>query len=51
MSVDFVMSLDLNDEEKKTIYFNDSDLVSNLTEFRLRLVEIHEEKVRISKNK
>lgn len=50
VSVDFVMSLDLNDEEKKTIYFNDSDLVSNLTEFRLRLVEIHEEKVRISKN-
>lgn len=50
VSVDFVMSLDLNDEEKKTIYFSDSDLISNLTEFHLRLVEIHEEKVRISKN-
>jgi len=40
----------LNNEEKKTIYFSDSDLISNLTEFHLRLVEIHEEKVRKSKN-
>jgi len=50
VSVDFVMSLDLHDEENKTIYFNDSDLISNLTEFHSQLVEIHEEKIRISKD-
>lgn len=32
VSVEFVMSLDLHDEENKTIYFNESDLISNLTE-------------------
>ncbi len=42
------MSLNLNDEEKKTIYFNDSDLISNLTEFHSQLVDIHEEKLRMS---
>lgn len=50
VSIEFVMSLNLNDEKKKNIYFDNSDLVSNLKEFYSQLVNIHEEKLRMNKD-
>lgn len=50
VSVELVMSLDLSDEEKRTIYFNDSDLVNDLKEFHSQLVDIHEKKLRMSRD-
>ncbi len=50
ISMEFIFNLDIKEETNKTIYFNDSNMITNLCNFHNQLMKIHNEKILLSNN-